>query len=167
MNPLNKTFIGLVTAALIGGATQLEGVKYTPYMDVGGVPTVCMGNTKGVILGKTYTPEECNAMLKRDLAEHGKGILACINQPIDVNQYNAFTLMAYNIGVANFCSSRTVKLLNEGKDRQTVCDAMANGPDGKPVWSYVKKDGVLVFYKGLYNRRLYERSMCKGEAYAG
>lgn len=163
MTPANKALVGVVTAAMIAGATHLEGVRTTPYLDVGGVPTACMGSTKGIDMKHVYSPQECNDILRKDLAEHATGMLKCINVPIDINQYNAYTLMAYNIGVGAFCSSRTVKLTNEGKDKQLACDAMAIGPDGKPVWSYVKKDNTLVFYKGLYNRRLYERAMCKGE----
>lgn len=162
MTPLNKTLIGVVTAVMIAGTTQWEGVRYKPYLDVGNVPTVCMGNTKNVIMGKTYTPEECKALLEKDLKDHATGVLNCINKPIDIHQYNAYTIMAYNIGVANFCSSRTARLTNEGVSKEQACEAMVHGPDGKPVWSYVKKDGKLEFVKGLYNRRLYERNLCLG-----
>lgn len=36
------------------------------------------------------------------------------------------------------------------------CNALAHGPDGKPVWSYA--DGKFV--RGLYNRHLAERALC-------
>lgn len=155
----NKWLIGAASAALIGGATLWEGVRYEPYYDVAGVPTVCMGYTgKGIIFGKRYSHEECTKLLKQELIEHGNGVLQCITRPMKENEYNAFTLMAYNIGVSAFCGSTTARLFNAG-NTQLACDRIAFASDGSPNWSYAGGK----FYKGLHNRRLYERSMCLGD----
>lgn len=156
----NKWLIGTVTAGLIASATLWEGVKYEPYVDMAGVPTVCMGYTgPGIIKGKRYSHEECNDFLRKELIVHGNGVLSCITRPLKINEYNAFTLMAYNIGVGGFCSSRAARLFNAGLNEQ-ACDAIAHGPNGKPAWSYINGN---TFVRGLYNRRLYERSMCLGD----
>lgn len=155
----NKWLIGVASAALIGGATLWEGTKYDPYYDVAGVPTVCMGYTgPGITFGKRYSHEECTKLLKQELVEHGNGVLQCITRPMKENEYNAFTLMAYNIGVSAFCGSTTARLFNSGNS-QLACDRIAFASDGSPNWSYAGGK----FYKGLHNRRLYERSMCLGD----
>lgn len=156
----NKWLIGATSAALIAGATYWEGVKYVPYYDVAGVPTVCMGYTgPGITFGKRYSHEECTKLLKQELVEHGNGVLSCITRPMKENEYNAFTLMAYNIGVRAFCGSTTAYLFNAG-NTQLACERIAFDAKGGPNWSYAGGK----FYRGLHNRRLYERSMCLGDA---
>lgn len=154
----NKWLIGVVSATLISSAALWEGTKYEPYYDVAGIPTVCMGYTgKGIVFGKRYSHEECTRFLKQELTVHANGVLSCITQPLKENEYNAFTLMAYNIGVTAFCNSTTAKLFNEG-NTILACDRIAFGANKQPNWSYAGGK----FYKGLHNRRLYERSMCLG-----
>lgn len=158
----NKWLIGVVSAALISGTALWEGTKYEPYYDVGGIPTVCMGYTgKDVVWGKRYSPEECNSLLRKELAKHGEGVLNCTTEKLSVNEYNAYTMFSYNVGVKAFCGSRANRLLNQGKHEE-ACNALAYGPTGTPAWSYA--DGK--YYKGLHNRRLYERSMCLGKGVA-
>lgn len=157
MNVKNKIFITSVSAALLGGAALWEGVSYKPYKDIGGITTVCYGNTKN-IENRIYTNSECKKLLATELMEHGKGVFQCINVPMKQNEYDAFTLMAYNVGVNAFCSSSTVKLFNAGY-KQQACNAIAFTPNGNPNWSYVNGK----FVQGLFNRRLYERQMCLGE----
>lgn len=154
----NKWLIGAASAALIGAATLWEGVRYVPYLDIGGVPTVCMGYTgEEIIPGKKYSQEECNNHIRKELAAHGVGVISCLNRPLTEQKYNAYTLFTYNVGVTGFCSSRAASLFNQGLEKES-CDALAFGPKGEPVWSYVG----TTFVKGLHNRRLYERSMCLG-----
>jgi lysozyme len=153
MNPKNKWLLGLAGAALVSGAASLEGTKTTPYKDIGGIPTVCTGHTgTDVKMGVKWTPAQCTEVLKQDLVKHGKGILECVNVPLTENQYNAFTLFAFNVGVGAFCKSSSVlKPLNEGK-YSDACNGMYK-------WVYV--NGKYV--QGLYNRRKVEVAMCKGE----
>lgn len=158
MNPKNKALIGYISTALISGACLWEGTKYEAYYDGGGVATVCTGYTKNVIFGKRYSKEECSAYLRAELKEHGQGVLNCITQPLQQHQYDAFTLMAYNVGVKGFCGSRAVKLFNAGNVME-ACRAMAYGPKGEPVWAY--DNGKYV--QGLHNRRLFEMKMCLGD----
>ncbi|MCI0256950.1 glycoside hydrolase family protein, partial [Cronobacter sakazakii] len=57
-----------LVAAAAGGASFIagvliqyqEGVKYKPYLDPVGIPTVCAGITgPDVKMGKVYTKQEC------------------------------------------------------------------------------------------------------------
>lgn len=157
-NLKNKVYVGIVSAALLSGAALWEGVRYKPYKDVGGVTTVCYGYAKNDIENREYKPEECKVLLATELIEHSKGVFNCINQPMKQNEFDAFTLFTYNIGIQGFCGSRTAKLFNEGK-KVEACNAIAYTPDDKPNWAYVNGK----FIQGLHNRRLYERKMCLGD----
>lgn len=43
---------------------EIEGIRYRPYKDIAGIWTVCAGITgSDVVLGKTYTQRECDALL--------------------------------------------------------------------------------------------------------
>lgn len=162
MLQVNKWLIaGGLSASLLGGAMLWEGVSYTPYSDIGGVTTVCYGYTGSDIEEKKYSEEECQKLLSNELKEHAEGILSCVKQPLTRNQFEAFTLFAYNVGVSGACSSRAIRLFNLGKTVK-ACDALAYSPTGTPAWSYV--DGK--FIQGLHNRRLHERFLCLGKGYA-
>lgn len=158
MHPLNKQLIGYVSASLVAGACLWEGTRYEAYYDGGGVATVCTGYTKNVVFGKRYSPAECHAYLVSELKEHSSGVLNCVTQPLKQHQFDAFALMAYNVGVKGFCGSRAVRLFNQG-DSIGACKAMAYNPSGGPAWSY--DNGKYV--QGLHNRRKYEMKMCLGE----
>lgn len=149
----NKWLIGIVSAILITSVTKLEGTRYTPYEDVVGVLTVCQGYAgKDVVRNKKYTPAECKALLQRELASHGQGVLNCVKVPLTQYQYDAFTMFAYNVGVNGFCTSRSVlEPLNKGRYAE-ACKGMLK-------WVYA--DGKYV--QGLANRRQYEYKMCMGE----
>lgn len=155
----NKIFIGTFSTALISGAILWEGTKYDPYWDIVGVLTVCHGYTgKDIIKGKRYTPQECDAFLKKELGAHQIGMLKCINVPINQNQHDAFLLFTYNIGVGAFCSSSVLQEINKGK-LDSACKRLYLHPNGKPAWSYA--GGKYV--QGLQNRRQYEHRLCIGE----
>jgi lysozyme len=157
----NKWLIGAVSATLISSAALWEGTRYYAYYDIAGVPTVCMGYTgSGIIFGKKYSQEECSNLLKKELVAHSNGVLNCIKQPLKENEFSAFVLFAYNVGVSAACSSRAFALFNSGNTNSS-CRALAYSPSGKPVWSYTNNG--TVFVKGLFNRRIYEMKMCLGE----
>ena len=153
MNPTNKWLIGSVSTAVLSGAIYWEGTRYDPYYDIVGVLTACHGYTgKDIVKGKKYTPNECRELLTKELKVHGDGILKCINVPLNQNQFDAFTLFAYNVGVGSFCNSKSVlQPLNRGNYEQ-ACNGLLK-------WVYA--DGKYV--QGLANRRQYERKMCLGE----
>lgn len=156
MNLANKWLLGVTSAAAISGVVMWEGTSQ-PYIDLGGVPTVCNGITGNINMNKIYSVAECRTLLLKELQSKGTGILKCINVPIKQNEYDAYTIFAYNVGVGAFCGSTSLKALNLGQ-HDKACRLLSNGPTGKPNWSYV--NGKLV--NGLYKRRQYERDMCLG-----
>lgn len=149
----------LVPLSLLVGVKQFEssGKEYpVAYKDIAGVLTVCDGHTgPDIIPGKVYTPKECNNLLEKDIAKHGKGILACIDVPISYKEYEAYTSFAYNVGVAGFCGSNILKTLNKG-EHALACKGLYVHPNGKPAWS--NSNGKYV--QGLQNRRVKEYQTC-------
>ncbi|HEJ0336414.1 TPA: lysozyme [Klebsiella aerogenes] len=89
-----------MASALITGPTGndgLEGVRYQPYQDVVGVWTVCYGHTgKDIMLGKTYTKSECDALLDKDLNSVARQINPYIKKPIPETMRGALYSFAYN-----------------------------------------------------------------------
>lgn len=140
-----------------GGVTKDGSL---PYTDIAGVVTVCYGYTGKDIQKRKYSTEECKDLLKKELVVHGNGILKCVSRPLKQHEYDAFTLFAYNVGTAGACSSRAIRLFNQGKNVD-ACNALAFSPYGQPVWSYINNGKTFV--QGLHNRRLWERSYCLGE----
>lgn len=145
-------------AAIVGAAAAAALLLFTPvqegrvlktYRDIGGVLTYCDGATESAQWGKTYTPAECDAQLDRDLERHAEGIAKCI--PMDnltIGQRVAFVDVAFNIGVAAFCSSSMARRANAG-DMVGACNALL-------LWN--KAGGKVV--AGLTNRRQRERELC-------
>lgn len=155
----NKWLLTGFSSVLIGGAILWEGTRYKPYEDIVGVLTVCHGYTgKDIVRGKKYSPQECQSFLEKELYIHAKGILECINVELKQEEFDAYTLFAYNVGVAGACKSNAFKALNANK-RMEACRLMAFAPNGAPVWSYAGGK----FVQGLHNRRLFERSLCLGK----
>ena len=160
MNKSNKWIAAtLVPLSLLVSIKQFEssGKEHPiPYKDVAGVLTVCDGHTgSDIIQGKVYTPEECKNLLEKDIAKHGKGVLNCVEVPITLKEYEAYTSFAFNIGVGNFCASNVLRTLNAG-NRELACKGIYQHPNGKPAWSY--SGGKYV--QGLQNRRIEEYKIC-------
>jgi lysozyme len=161
VHPANKWLIGVASASLIASTVRWEGMEEYAYTDMANIVTVCSGYTgKDIVLKKKYTKEECNVLTKKELVVHGTGILNCITRPLKEYEYNAFTLFAYNVGVSGACSSRAIRLFNQGRSNE-ACRALSSRPDGSPAWSYVNNK----FIQGLHNRRLFETEMCLGVGY--
>ncbi|ECO4847830.1 lysozyme [Salmonella enterica] len=141
-----------IAAALITGPNDndgLEGVRYRPYQDVVGVWSVCYGHTgKDIMLGKTYTPAECKALLDKDLNAVARQINPYIKVPIPEATRGALYSFAYNVGAGNFRASTLLRKINQG-DINGACDQLRR-------WTYAggKK------WKGLVTRREIEREVC-------
>lgn len=143
-----------------------EGRENIAYADklAGGLPTVCAGLTKHtvnqpIIVGDYWSDEKCAEVERQVVSKTQLSLADCIRVPVTQPVFDALTSHAHNVGVANTCASRAVGLINQGRIAQG-CDALAHGANGQPVWSYVTQNGSKKFVRGLYNRRLAERSMC-------
>jgi lysozyme len=135
-------------AALFALASHWEGQKTVAYQDIVGVWTVCSGETRGVKKGDTYTPAQCNDMLKKAVAQYDTALLPCIKQELTQGQRVALADLAYNVGTGAVCKSTALRLMNEGK-KVEGCAALLN-------WSYAGGKQI----QGLLNRRKDDQKIC-------
>ncbi|HCL8485258.1 TPA: lysozyme [Escherichia coli] len=165
MNPsiVKRCLVGavLAIAATLPGFQQLhtsveglkliadyEGCRLQPYQCSAGVWTDGIGNTSGVIPGKTITERRAAEGLISNVLRVERALERCVKQQPPQKVYDATVPFAFNVGTGNACSSTLVKLLNQ---RRWV-DACRQ----LPRWVYVKG----VFNQGLDNRRAREMAWC-------
>jgi lysozyme len=150
---------GSVLAGLLGvGAALLsedtvaewEGEVLRPYQDLGGVWTVCYGDTNEIDLTREYTHAECLDSLRDELVKHTRVVLTCTPEVADLSdgEKAAYVSLAYNIGVGNYCRSTVARKLRAG-DREGACNAVT-------MWDKVGGKQS----NGLVRRRSGEREMC-------
>jgi lysozyme len=135
-------------ALCAGVVTNFEGERLKTYRDVIGIPTYCVGETRGAQMGKTYTHAECQGILEARLKEFADGVAGCVAVPMSDDRYAAMISFSYNIGTGAFCKSSVVRLLNEGKGKE-ACDHML---------AYDRAGGRVIV--GLKHRREAEHKLC-------
>jgi len=158
--PLRRRLIGAAGAGafaiatiFLGGKDGVEGRKYQPYKDIAGVWTVCDGHTgPDIVIGKTYTDQECDRLLWKDLQPAKRTVDRLVKVPLGEYQRASLYTFVFNVGSAAFSKSTLLQKLNKG-DQQGACREMRR-------WVYA---GGLK-WKGLQNRREMERSMCLAES---
>lgn len=159
---VRATFAAAVLALAVPLTITWEGKRNSTYLDIGGVPTACYGQTGAKVrVGSTYSDATCEAWLRAELTETYTGVLACLGAAPGAHARHiaAFVVFAYNIGVSGFCGSASARYARSG-DWANACRAIQINDLGKPVWSYVGKRYV----QGLANRRTAERALCEGRA---
>lgn len=126
-----------------------EGIKYTTYLDPVGIPTVCAGVTgPDVKMGKTYTKQECDALLYKHMQPSIKAVDESVKVKLNDYQKAALYSFTYNAGVGAFKSSTMLKKLNAGNTKG-ACDELRR-------WTYAGGKQ----WKGLVTRREIERELC-------
>lgn len=129
-----------------------EGVRLKAYRDTGGVPTICMGETRNVHMGDTATLAQCNQMFEGRLYEFYDGVRGCtggvLMDSMPVLRQASLVDLAYNIGIGRYCKSAINRNLKAG-NIEAACASMLK-------YSYVGP----VFIPGLYNRRLRNQQEC-------
>lgn len=165
MNPsiVKRCLVGtvLAIAATLPGFQQLhtsveglkliadyEGCRLQPYQCSAGVWTDGIGNTSGVIPGKTITERQAAEGLISNVLRVERVLERCVKQQPPQKVYDAVVSFAFNVGTGNACSSTLVKLLNQRR--------WADACRQLPRWVYVKG----VFNQGLDNRRAREMAWC-------
>lgn len=134
--------IGLAMLMLV----DLEGLQTKPYKDIGGVLTVCMGETN--IEMREYSKTECQAMLAQSVPRYYAQTMAEIKPEIPYTMQAAITSFSYNVGLAAFKRSTMLKKINAG-DLVGACHELDR-------WVYVGRMRV----QGLANRRAKEKEVC-------
>ncbi|XZG71740.1 lysozyme [Chitinibacteraceae bacterium HSL-7] len=152
MTARNKALIAAAVVALATPLTmQWEGKRNATYLDIGGVPTACYGQTGSQVQrGKTYSDATCRQWLNESLHAHYAGIRRCVTAPMADHQAAALTVWAYNVGVPAACGSTLVRHANAG-NWPAACAQLDR-------WVYVRGQRV----QGLANRRAAERGLCEG-----
>ncbi|GLS87677.1 hypothetical protein GCM10010873_26510 [Cypionkella aquatica] len=130
-----------------------EGMVLVAYLDIVGVPTICAGSTRGVVMGMRKTLAECNALLRAEVAEYRRALhryftVATIDHRLPPRRDAAFTSLTYNIGIGAAGKSTAVRRLNAGQVAG-ACDAL----------TWFDKAGKRVV-RGLVLRRADEWALC-------
>ena len=141
------TAVGILATSFIGAK---EGMRTKAYLDVIGIPTVCVGETRGVKLGDEYTKAQCLEKFGVALVHYETGMRSCLKAPDSVpdKPYVSFLSLTYNLGVGGFCKSSVARHINAG-DYRAACNAL----------SLYNRGGGRVL-KGLVYRRMDEKKLC-------
>lgn len=136
-----------ISGAGLAAVTQHEGMRFNAYLDIAGIPTICVGSTSNVKLGMRASGAECERRLRTDMnyAEHS--VKKCVRARITQNQYDALASLVFNIGGSAFCKSTLVRKLNAGD--------YAGAAREFPRWSYAAGK----YSEGLNKRRLAEQAV--------
>lgn len=133
---------------------RFEGYSDRPYKCPAGISTIGYGNTyypngtKVKITDKQITREYANEILAHTADEFAADVLKLVKSKISVNQLNALTAFAYNVGMGNFQKSTLLKLVNLNPN-----DAMI----AKEFLKWNKAGGKVL--NGLTNRRIAESAL--------
>ena len=148
----NKRAVALVLAAAIAG--PCEGLRQYAYRDVTGLPTICMGSTKGVKMTDFRTVPECKAMLTKEMSDVVQTVDTC-RPGLPAPVLAAFADAAYNVGASIACNSTkstAARKLAAG-DHRGACTELLK-------WDKARIAGVAVTLPGLTKRRVLERDLC-------
>lgn len=125
-----------------------EGCRLEPYQCSAGVWTDGIGNTTGVVPGRSITPRQAAEGLIANVLHVEAELTRCLTVQPPQRVYDALVSLAFNVGTAKLCSSNIVDRLNE-RNWRAACRQL-------PRWTYVKG----VFNQGLANRRAREMAWC-------
>ncbi len=148
---LRKAVLGAGAATILSVLLQYkEGIRYVPYRDIGGVPTVCEGITHGVDMHKVYTKAECDKMDTGAEAHDLAVVSRTVKIPLTQAQIAAFGDFVDNEGEGHWERSTMLVLLNEGRVSE-ACNQLLR-------WKYAA--GRVVH--GIQVRRADELQLCMG-----
>lgn len=134
-------------AICIGCVSGAEGLRQTAYRDVGGIPTLCYGETKNIHMGQTATKAECVEWLGDRVEEFGRGVDACTTVTMPPKRKAAMVDFAYNVGTGNYCKFIAPQI-NAGETAK-ACDHLLR---------FTKAAGIEL--PGLVSRRHKEFDFC-------
>ena len=131
-----------------------EGVRNRPYRCPAGLWTVGVGHLIGdgkslpESWNRTFTQEEIDALLKRDLSRFESGLSKMLpNIKLKQCEFDALISFSFNLGLGCFQRSTIRQALLRG-DKEAAMESLVK---------YCKAGGKIL--KGLQNRRLDERQL--------
>lgn len=144
----------LSLAAFIGGH---EGLKLETYLDYGGIPTACFGETHGIKVGMTFTKGQCEQMLYSTIASAVSEAEACTRSDLPPHMLAAFSSFVYNVGASKFCQSTMARYAKVGMYEQ-ACAQFSR-------WTFIGGKDCTIrknLCNGIVIRRKEERQLCEG-----
>jgi lysozyme len=167
--PALVALVGAAAAALVLVLVpRHEGTVLHGYRDIAGVVTACVGHTRTAVLGRRYTPQQCQALLVSDLVMHAKD-LACITHPLKPHEKAALLSFALNVGPGQPGKKDGLCWLKNG--RPSTLRQLANAGDMPgacaqlSLWTGVRGRDCAVKENrcgGIPRRRADERALCEG-----
>ena len=102
-------------------------------------------------LNTIHSVAEAEAVLKTDMEKWGRAVYDSVKVEMTDNMYNALISFSYNIGIANFKSSSTLRNLNSNKKIEAANSMLLwnkSTVDGKKIlcidYHYDKNDGYSI-----------------------
>ena len=135
---------------------RFEGVRNRPYRDCVGLWTVGVGHLIGdgkslpESWNRTFTEEEINALLIRDLSRFERGIGMYIKVPLRQSEFDALCSFSFNLGLGTLQRSTLRQKINRN-DKEGAA---------KEILKYCRAGGKII--KGLQRRREAEYQMFLG-----
>ena len=148
------TALSLSASALVGLAVH-EGYRGEAYIPVpGDRPTIGFGDAQGVQMGQRTDPVRALIRLNQQAETFQREMRACIGDvPLYQHEWDAFTLLTFNVGSGAFCRSTLVRKLKETPpDYRGACDQ---------ILRWTKFQGRDL--PGLVKRRQDEHKLCLGQ----
>ena len=124
-----------------------EGVRCKPYRDCVGLWTIGVGHLIGDgkslpdEWNKTFTMEEVDALLRKDLGRFERGVQKFCPVPLKQGEFDALVSFSFNLGLG---------VLQRSTLRQKILRGDKTGAS-EEILKYNKAGGKIV--KGLVNRR--------------
>ncbi|MBP2194727.1 lysozyme [Pantoea cypripedii] len=125
-----------------------EGCRLKPYQCSANVWTDGIGNTSGVVPGRSITERQAAGSFITNVLHTEAALSRCIFTQLPQKVYDAVVSFAFNVGTGNACGSTLVQLLNKGR-WSDACHQLKR-------WVYVKG----IFNDGLDDRRGREMAWC-------
>lgn len=135
---------------------RFEGVRNRPYRCSAGLWTVGVGHLigDGKLLpdswNRTFTEEEINALLIRDLNRFERGVRMYIKVPLRQSEFDALCSFSFNLGLGTLQRSTLRQKINR-YDKEGAA---------KEILKYCRAGGKII--KGLQTRREAEYRMFLG-----
>lgn len=109
-----------ISDRLIDLVKRREGLELKAYLPTkNDVPTIGFGTTvysngRRVKLGDVITQQQAEQELRTQLAKFQSFVVSKLKVPVNQNQLDALTSLAYNIGQGAFANSTLLKKVNSG-----------------------------------------------------
>ncbi len=121
-------------------------------VDIGYGSTYNWDNKRPVKIGDTIDIATAERWLRLEASQDIDTVANLVKVQLTNNEKIALASLCYNIGITNFTNSTLLKLLNSGKDLQTVAAQFDN-------WVWAGPKGKKVKSKGLVARRNFEKKL--------